>query len=489
MFIFLILAIVFFVLWLLEKKKNQVGHDIKNARDEADAYVQQQKIEGDKLYEIKRQEANNYYNKKLTEGDQVIEKAHTEADLYIQQKQVEGNKLYEAKCKEALDYYTQKTQSFDESLKKAKQELDDLSHEKAHLQHELDILGQETICAMVSIDAYSGLKSDEIKNELALLKNRETELIKSGNALIVTNDSTSKRVVDSQKKQILRCFNSEAASLIEGVTANNVDSVRMKLQRSYDALNKIFLVDGVQLSQGYFSLKLDELSLVYAYMLKVNEEKEQKKAIREQMLEEEKVRREIEREKQKLEKEEAQFNNEVKKLMGYMQKAKDDVEKQLYIDKIRDLEEKLKALSIDKEHILEREQNTRAGFVYIISNIGSFGENVYKIGMTRRLEPMDRINELSSASVPFPFDVHALIFSEDAPALETLLHHHFQSKQVNKVNSRKEFFKVDLEEIKKVVLVNHNATVKFIDIPDATEYRETLRIDEAETQNTSKMAP
>ena len=98
--------------------------------------------------------------------------------------------------------------------------------------------------------------------------------------------------------------------------------------------------------------------------------------------------------------------------------------------------------------------------------------------MTRRLEPMDRINELSSASVPFPFDVHALIFSEDAPALETLLHHHFRSMQVNKVNPRKEFFKVDLEEIKALILANHNATVQFIDIPEATEYRETLKLEQ-----------
>lgn len=330
---------------------------------------------------------------------------------------------------------------------------------------------------MVSIDTYSDLKSDEVKNQLALLKTKQDDLIKSDKALVVTNPSTLKRVVDSQKKQILRCFNAEAASLIGGVTANNVDSVRTKLQRSYDALNKVFTVDGVQISQEYFSLKLEELSLVYAYMVKVEEEKEQKKAIREQMVEEEKVRREIEREKQKLEKETTQFTNEVNKLMAYMQKAKDDIERQLYLDKIHELEEKLSALEEDKKHVLEREENTRAGFVYVISNIGSFGENVYKIGMTRRLEPMDRINELSSASVPFPFDVHAIIFSEDAPSLETLLHHHFQSAQVNKVNARKEFFRVDLEDIKKLVIENHNATVKFVDIPEAMEYRETLRLE------------
>lgn len=393
-----------------------------------------------------------------------IKEFQASAEAYAQAKRDEADSLLAAKEKEAA-----------EVIESAKLELSELGKEKKQLQDELESLQNDVVCASVSIGAYDGLKSDEVKNKLTLLKGNEDELIKSGKALVVTNRGT-KRVVDSQKKQILRCFNSESASLIGSVTAKNVDNVRTKLQRSFDALNKMFSVDGVQLSQEFFALKLEELSLVYAYMIKLEEEKEQKKAIREQMVEEEKVRREIERAKQKIEKEESQFSNEVKKLMGYMQKAKDDVERQLYVDKIKELEDKLKALAADKDQVLEREQNTRAGFVYIISNIGSFGENVYKIGMTRRLDPMDRISELSSASVPFPFDVHAFIFSEDAPALEALLHRHFQKNQVNKVNSKKEFFRVDLEEIKKLVLKEHNATVQFVDVPEASEYRETLKI-------------
>lgn len=393
-----------------------------------------------------------------------LKEYQSSAEEYVNTKREEGNRILESKQKEAA-----------EVIEAANRELSELGKEKKQLQDELESLQNDVVCASVSIDAYDGLKSDEIKNKLTLLKGNEDELIKSGKALVVTNRGT-KRIVDSQKKQILRCFNSESASLIGSVTAKNVDSVRTKLQRSFDALNKMFSVDGVQLSQEFFAIKLEELSLVYAYMIKLEEEKEQKKAIREQMVEEEKVRREIERAKQKIEKEESQFSNEVKKLMGYMQKAKDDVERQLYVDKIQELEDKLKALAADKDQVLQREQNTRAGFVYIISNIGSFGENVYKIGMTRRLDPMDRISELSSASVPFPFDVHAFIFSEDAPALEALLHRHFQKNQVNKVNSKKEFFRVDLEEIKKLVLEEHNATVQFVDVPEASEYRETLRI-------------
>ena len=157
-----------------------------------------------------------------------------------------------------------------------------------------------------------------------------------------------------------------------------------------------------------------------------------------------------------------------------MQKSTADAEKQLYIDKIRELEEKLKGLEESKKDVLNRESNTRAGFVYVISNIGSFGENIYKIGMTRRLEPMDRIKELSSASVPFEFDVHAMIFSEDAPALENTLHKTFNDKRVNKINPRKEFFNVTLREIEKVVKENHNATVQFTELAKAEQYRAGL---------------
>ena len=133
----------------------------------------------------------------------------------------------------------------------------------------------------------------------------------------------------------------------------------------------------------------------HSYQEKLEDEREQKKLIQEQLKEEEKVRREIEREKAKIEKDETQFKNEISKLMKYLQKTDNEVEKNLYIDKIKECEEKLSELETVKSDVLNREKNTRAGFVYIISNIGSFGENIFKIGMTRRLEPMDRIKELS----------------------------------------------------------------------------------------------
>ena len=404
-------------------------------------------------------DANAYRDKMRAEAVQLRE----EADGLLSQAKKDATDTVDAAKREAAS---------------VREEMNKLKTEKRALEQELDALRLDAKVGMVSIDAYADLSSDEVKNKLVLLQNGQAEMVRNDSALEVTS-SEAKKIVNSQEKQILRCFNAECSNIIEKVTAKNVDTARAKIQRAFDAINKIFAVDGVQITPDYLASKFEELSLVYAYAVKQEEEREQRKAIREQMVEEEKVRREIEREKQKIEKETIHFSNEVNKLMTYMQKAKDDVERQLYMDKVAALEEKLKELEASKENVLQREQNTRAGFVYIISNIGSFGEEVFKIGMTRRLEPMDRIAELSSASVPFPFDVHALIFSEDAPALEAILHRHFDSMRVNKVNNRKEFFRVGLDEIKKVVLDNHNATVKFIDIPDATEYRETLKLEPA----------
>lgn len=130
-----------------------------------------------------------------------------------------------------------------------------------------------------------------------------------------------------------------------------------------------------------------------------------------------------------------------------------------------------------------RQANAKAGYVYVISNIGAFGEDVYKIGMTRRLEPQERIDELGSASVPFNFDVHAMIFSDNAPALEAALHRAFEDKKVNMVNHRREFFHVTLDEIKKVVRENYDKTVEFVDVPDADQYRASVKIREEKIAN------
>lgn len=365
-----------------------------------------------------------------------------------------------------------------EKLQERKKELE---NSIVVLNKELGELTKEVIIKAAAFSDLENITSEEVKNKLALLQNKEKDLIsaKFKNSFVIEGAGTGKAITNNVK-QIIRCFNSECDQLIASINYKNLEVVRGKISKAYAVLNNIFAVDGVALPEELLALKLEAARLVFAYQEKKEQERLQQQEIKAQMIEEEKVRREIEREKAKIEKEEKQFKGEVDKLMKYLQQSQNDIERNLYNDKIRELEEKIKLLEKDKENVLQREQNTRAGFVYVISNIGSFGEDVYKIGMTRRLEPMDRVKELGDASVPFEFDVHAMIFSEDAPALENALHKTFRSKEVNKVNQRKEFFKVDLAEIEKVVKQYHNATVTFTMVAEAKQYRESLKIERGE---------
>ena len=341
------------------------------------------------------------------------------------------------------------------------------------LQHVYNDLELNAIIESFDYASYDSYSSEECKNELATLKQKEKQLAQDSKAVKIIYGS-SKKHLNNNIKQIIRCFNAECDNIVLSVTLKNIESLRNKITKSFDSINKIFEVDGIQLNIKLLEYKLKELTLLYEYEKKYQQEKEIQKAIKEQMIEEEKARKELEKREAEIEKDEKQFNKEISKMMKYLQKSSNDVEIQIYADKIKELEEKLKALETEKEDVVNRRQNAKAGFVYIISNIGSFGEDIYKIGMTRRLEPMDRIKELSSASVPFEFDVHAMIFSEDAPALETSLHSHFDKYRVNKVNPRKEFFKINIAEIEDFVDETFDKTVQFTKVPVAKEYHESL---------------
>lgn len=410
----------------------------------------------------------------IKNADEYAAFTNANADQRVQDAKAATEKMR----KETEDSCTQKIQAVERELTQKRECISQLNIEIHNLKAEIEVAQQEAIAVSSSVPVDYDISSAEYKDKFALAQLNEKECISSNNAVSVHSDAP-KSVINANVKQILRCFNSEAAAIIKNVTTRNIDSARSKIIKSFEMLNRIFAPDGVELNRPLLEIKLEQLNCMYGNQVMAEREKEEQRAIREQMLEEEKVRREIEREKAKLDKEERQFKNEIQKLMTYLHKA-DDIEKQLYVDKIKELEAKLGLLEQDRKNVLDREQNTRAGFVYVISNIGSFGENVYKIGMTRRLEPMDRIKELSSASVPFEFDVHAMIFSEDAPALETALHRQFDDRRINLVNSRKEFFRVSLSEVEKVVKENHNATVTFTAVAKAEEYRQTVRLLESE---------
>lgn len=318
--------------------------------------------------------------------------------------------------------------------------------------------------------------SSQINTYIKKLQMKEKELLNLEEVKIFNVSTENKRHQNAQAKQIIRLFNAETSQLINKVNSKNIESMQNKIFKSYEGINKIFETDNVRIPETLLDIKLEMLDLMHKYQVKIEDEKIIRREERARLKEIEQAEKEMEKKLKELDKNIRHHNNEIKKLTMYLNNTDLQVEKELYIEKIRELDQSLKNLNSERENVEDRKDNAQSGFVYIISNIGSFGENVYKIGVTRRLEPMDRINELSSASVPFEFDVHALIFSENAFELKNKLHEYFKKYKVNKVNGRKEFFKVNINEIKDKVLSEHNSTVQFIDEPKAIQYRETLRL-------------
>lgn len=221
------------------------------------------------------------------------------------------------------------------------------------------------------------------------------------------------------------------------------------------------------------SLYLDVVATEYEYYVQRERAKEEQKALREQMRQEAEERKQLEREKKKVEAEAKKYQQEIERIELEMKTAH-DAELNALKKRLEEMTNMMNRVEERKTEIINL-QNGKAGTVYVISNVGSFGENIFKVGMTRRLEPQDRINELGNASVPFPFDVHSFIFSEDAPALETALHHELNNRRVNKVNLRKEFFRVSIEELQEMV-ERHDPTAAFRVTALAEQYRQSQSI-------------
>jgi len=280
---------------------------------------------------------------------------------------------------------------------------------------------------------------------------------------------------------MLFAFNGECDSLIAKVKWNNATKAEERIKKAFDSVNKLGETHSIQITRSYLALKLRELSLTYEYELKKYEEKEEQRRIREQMREEEKAQKEMERAQKEAEDEEKRFQKALDRA-----KAELGTASAVHVDglntQIKELEQKLQEAHDRKERAIAMAQLTKVGHIYVISNIGSFGENVYKIGMTRRLDPLDRVKELGDASVPFEFDIHAIIYSENAPQLEYELHQQFTNHRLNRINNKKEFFKVTLPEIEAFVNKHTNAEIQFTKLAEAREYRETLLLLEKLTQ-------
>lgn len=327
--------------------------------------------------------------------------------------------------------------------------------------------------------------SDKYKQKINEIRNRQKDVIRDKSAATChTKWEVSGSKVEGRKmtnrniKLILRAFNGECDSAILKSKWNNIDKMEERINKAFGTLNKLAEPNHIEITSQYLQLKLDELHLAHEYQEKLYEEKEEQRRIREQMREEEKVQKEIEKATKESEQDEKRYQKALEQAKAELSDAHGEKVEKLN-EKMRFLEEKLKEAQENKERALSRAQLTKSGHVYIISNIGSFGENVYKIGLTRRLEPTDRVRELGDASVPFTFDIHAMIYSENAPELENELHKVFEKRRLNLVNRRKEFFWAKLDEISSFV-EKQNVNIEFTKIAEAKEYRESIAIREGE---------
>ncbi|WP_420591846.1 DUF4041 domain-containing protein [Bacterioplanoides sp.] len=275
---------------------------------------------------------------------------------------------------------------------------------------------------------------------------------------------------------VLDAFNGKVDSAMSKVKHDNFGKLEQEIKDAFSLVNNNGAAfRNARIERVYLNTRLEELRWAVAVNELKLQEREEQKAIREQMREEERARREMEKAIKEAEKEERMLAKALKAARAELEAAHDD-KKAEYEYKLAELQSKLSEAEERGQRAISMAEQTRRGHVYVISNIGSFGENIFKIGMTRRLEPMDRVKELGDASVPFGFDVHAMIFSEDAPTLEKELHRHFQQDAVNKVNPRKEFFGVSLplirQKIEQIGVDDIHWTMK----AEAVEYRESLAI-------------
>ena len=326
---------------------------------------------------------------------------------------------------------------------------------------------------------YNFASSDAYQSELEVIRERQKQLIKNGVAAVchiewtVNGSRTAGRKQTNQSlKLILRAFNGESDAAITKVKYNNVNVMEARIRKAWEAINNLVGVQQCRITQEYVDLKLKELYLVHEYQEKVQAEKEEQRRIREQMREEEIAQRELEKARQDAEREEKRYEAALVKARQEVEQAAGQKQQKL-LAQIEVLQQRLEEAHANKERALARAQMTRVGHVYVISNIGSFGENIFKIGMTRRLDPLERVRELGDASVPFPFDIHAVIFSEDAPALENMLHRAFHYRRINQVNERKEFFNVTIDEIAQVVH-EHKGEIAITRLAEAKEYKQSL---------------
>ncbi|WP_024574478.1 MULTISPECIES: DUF4041 domain-containing protein [unclassified Afipia] len=355
----------------------------------------------------------------------------------------------------------------------AAEALDVLKRKIKEAHHSLVSTDDLALLQDVGVYQYRHPLSDAVAYQSVLEKidNQIKQMVKKdGGAVLATtswqvngSEKEGRAMVRDFSKLMLRAFNAEADNAVRSLKPYKLDNAIDRLNKVAETIARLGQTMHIRISPAYLKLRLQELEITADFLQKQAEEKEQERADRARLREERKAQQEIENERERLEKERQHYSNALDALV-----EKGDEEAAARI------REYLTGIEESQRKVEERAANTRAGYVYVISNVGSFGDRVVKIGMTRRLDPSDRIRELSDASVPFNFDIHALFFSDDAVGIETEMHNRLDTTRVNSVNRRREFFRASPLEVKKHLAELAGELLEFQEMPEALEYRQCL---------------
>lgn len=317
--------------------------------------------------------------------------------------------------------------------------------------------------------------SDAVAYQAELAKLQEeirVMTLKDGGAVLAAQKWTvngseveGRKMTRDFSKLMLRAFNVEADNLVRGLKPHKLGGAIDRLRKVAATIEKLGKTMQIRISTPYEQLRIRELELTADFLHKQAEEKEAERLERERLKEERRAQQEMERERARLEKEQRHYQNALAALVAKGDKAG--------AERLQEQLDEVQRAIADVDY---RAANIRAGYVYVISNVGSFGERMVKVGMTRRLDPLDRIRELSDASVPFNFDVHALFFSKDAVGIEAAMHERLGEARVNIVNRRREFFSATPLEAKAHLAELAGELLEFHEIPDALEYRQCLSL-------------
>jgi hypothetical protein len=327
---------------------------------------------------------------------------------------------------------------------------------------------------------------DDAGKKLKDARSKVRSMIKAGIAATCDYKEENRRTTAIDF--VLDAFNGKVDSVLAEVGEDNYGTLAQKIRDAFSLVNHNGAAfRSAKITPPYMEARLSELKWASTVQALRVRDREEQRQMRERIREEERAQKEFERAQREAVKEEDFLRKAMEKAQKEIEKATDE-QKVKYEEQLRELTEKLHAAEEKNQRAMSMAQLTKSGHVYVISNIGSFGEHIYKIGLTRRLEPLDRVRELGDASVTFEFDVHALIKSDDAPTLERELHRLFVKNQVNKVNPRKEFFRLPIHEIREGI-EKMGLKVQWSMTAECRDYRETMALEESMEKNGFEAGP